>query len=115
MGRRLFAFVLTLIVGGAPVAGNICDVLCVDHAGHSAQTSAPMSHHHHGGDAATQGLHHHHSDAPMTTATASVTLTPASHHCVQADGVLTESRELSGVPVLGVVTSVAVVGSTLDR
>lgn len=115
MVRRLLAFAFAFVVFGAPVAGDICDALCADHTRHSINLTAAASHHHHHTDLASQALHHHHSAALTAAAAAGLALRAASHQCVQADAVITESRELSRGPTVGVATHVAVVAPTLAR
>jgi len=46
MARRLVAFALAFVVIGAPLTGDVCAVMCAEHAGHSIDTTVPVSHHH---------------------------------------------------------------------
>src|SRR5437879_991393 len=82
MARRLLAFAFAFIVTGAPLASDVCEVFCAEHAGRSIDQAAPASHDHFSADA-SEVLHHHHSDAPPTPATGSTAVRPVSHECVQ--------------------------------
>src|SRR6266853_5740424 len=105
MARRLLAFALAFVVIGAPLAGDACGAFCAAHAGHAIDPTVPVSHHH-SSAAARQASHHHHADVPPISAPpAGVTaLRPASHDCAQADAVISESRELTPAPIVGIAT-----------
>jgi hypothetical protein len=116
MARRLLAFALAFIVIGAPLAGDACGAFCAAHAGHAIDPTMPVSHHH-SSVAASQASHHHHADvAPISAPPSSVpALRPALHECGQADAVISESRELTRTPIVGVTAVVARVMPTLAR
>ena len=46
MAQRLAAAVLALVFGCAPVAAQVCELVCAEHAGH-AGVAAHLSHDHH--------------------------------------------------------------------
>lgn len=104
MARRLLAFALAFVVTGAPLAGDVCEAACAEHAGHSMGSSAPHSRHHH---PESQPSHHHHSDAPPTPASQRAALTPALHLCGHLDAVITESRELMRPQIVNAVVMMA--------
>jgi hypothetical protein len=90
MARRLLAFALAFVVISVPLAGDVCDAVCAEHAGHWIDPSVPASHHHHPD---SQPSYHHHSGAPPAPATQSAALKPLPHQCGRLDAVVTESRE----------------------
>jgi hypothetical protein len=116
MARRLLAFALALVIIGAPLAGNACGAFCAAHVGHAIDPTMPVSHHH-SSAAASQGSHHHHADVPPVSAlpTGFTALRPASHECAQPDAILSESRELTRAPIVGVTATVARVTPALAR
>ena len=103
MARRLLAFALAFVVIGVPLAGDVCEAVCADHAGRAIGSSVPASHHHH-----PESLleHHHHSEAPPASATQRAALTPP-HQCGHLDAVVTESRELTRPQIVRAVVMMA--------
>src|SRR5438094_5949129 len=98
MARRLLAFVLAFIVFGAPLAGDVCRVLCAE----QAVPSTPATGH---------AAHHHHSAAPATGRAALRSV----HECDQPVAVISEFRELSRTPVVGASITVARIAPILTR
>jgi hypothetical protein len=115
MARRLLAFAVALVIIGAPLAGDACGAFCAAHAGHAIDPTIPVSHHH--SSAASQGSHHHHADVPpvLVPPAGFTALRRASHECAQADAVISESRELSRTPIVGVTAIVARVTPALAQ
>lgn len=95
MPRRLLAFAIAFVIIGGPLAGDMCEVLCAEHAGHSIDSAVPASHHHHSTEAVGQPSPHHHSDAAPVLPTRSVGLIPPPHGCDHLEAVISESRELT--------------------
>jgi hypothetical protein len=107
MVRRLFAFALTFVIIGGPLAADLCEAFCAEHAGHSIDSTMPASHHHHSDEAASLLLHHHHSDAAPAPATQSARLTALPHVCAQPEASVSESREPTRAPIATAVLTVA--------
>jgi hypothetical protein len=109
MARRLLAFALAFVVVGGSLAGDVCDAVCAEHAGHSAPSPAP-SPHHHSGHAGSQPLSHHHADTTAAPATRSAGLTPPPHRCGVLEAIVSDSREMKRGPMVkAVMTTVRVV------
>src|ERR1700730_13979891 len=108
MPRRLLAFALAFIVIGVPLAGDVCEVVCAEHAGHSIDPSAS---HHHPPD--SQPSDHHHSEASPAPAAQSTTLKPLPHQCGPLDAVVTESRELTRPHIVKAVVMMACIAPLL--
>jgi hypothetical protein len=102
MARRLLAFALAFVVIGSPLAADICDAVCAEHAGHFAGPGMPASHHHHGAEAPSQTSYHHHSDVTPAPTTSNIALTPMPRACGHSDAVVTESHELMRAPIADV-------------
>ena len=116
MARRLLAFALAFVVIGAPLAGDACGAFCAAHAGHAIDPTMPVSHHH-SSAAATQASHHYRADIPPVSAPPAgfTALRPPSHECAQPDAVISESRELTRAPIVGVTATAAHVTPALAR
>jgi hypothetical protein len=99
MAQRLLAFALACVFGAVPVAGEICDVTCAEHAGHTLDGHRVVSHHHH--IEATSATTHHHapSSEAISTQPLSMRMGP-SHNCVEPDAVVSESRHVVRGPML---------------
>ena len=105
--RRLLAFALVFAIVGGPLAGDLCEAVCAEHAGHSTDSTVPASHHHHSTEVVSQPLHHHHSETAAAPATRRVEFTPQPHDCVYLDAIVTESREFAPAPVVNAVVTTA--------
>jgi hypothetical protein len=62
MARRLLAFALAFVIIGGPLAADVCEAACPEHAGHSIDSTVPPSYDHHSAEVVRQPWHHHHSD-----------------------------------------------------
>lgn len=98
MGRRLLAFGLAFVIIGGPLAGDVCEAFCAEHAGHSIDATVPASHHHHSADLVRQPSHHHHSDAALALARQSAGLMALPHGCGHLEATVSEPRELTRAP-----------------
>src|SRR5712691_3878849 len=107
MARRVLAFALAFVIIGVPLAGDICDAVCLRHAGHSIEPTVLASHHHHSPDIVRQLLDHHHSDAAAAPSTRSAEFVPLPHGCGRLDAIVTESRELTPAPIVKAVATMA--------
>jgi hypothetical protein len=107
MARRLLAFALAFVIVGGPLAGDVCEAVCAEHAGHSIDSTVPASHHHHSTGVVSQPLHHHHSDTAAAPAARSAGFTPPPHDCGYLNAIITESRELTPAPVITAVMTTA--------
>jgi hypothetical protein len=105
MAQRLLAFALAFVVMGGPLAGDLCEAVCAEHAGHSINSTVPASHHHHFSESVTQPSRHHHSDAAAAPASRSAGFNPLSHECGHLEAVVTESRELTPAPIVKAVVT----------
>jgi len=115
MARRLLAFALAFVVIGGPLAGNVCEAVCAEHAGHSIDSTAPASHHHRSAEAVRQPSHHHHSDVASAAATQSAKVMTLWHGCGHLEAIVSESRELTRAPFATAVVTVARVTPLLVR
>ena len=107
MARRLLAFALAFVVIGGPLAGDVCEAFCAEHAGHSIDATVPASHHHHSNETVTQPSHHHHSDAGAAPASRRAEFMPLPHRCGHLEAIVTESRELTPAPMVQAVVTMA--------
>jgi hypothetical protein len=107
MTRRLLAFALAFVVIGGPLAGNVCEAVCAEHAGHSIDSTVSASHHHHSAEAASQPSHQHHSNAAPAAATQRARLVALSHGCGHLEAIVTSSRELTRAPIVKAVMTMA--------
>src|SRR3954454_8395784 len=96
MAPRLVAIAVAFVIIGTPLAADMCELVCAEHARHSIDTPEPASAHHHS-DAVTRPLHHHHPDSAAAPAVRNGMLVPVSlqHGCGHLGAVVTESRELT--------------------
>jgi hypothetical protein len=109
MARRLLAFALAFVVIGGPLAGDVCEAVCAEHAGHSIDSTVRASHHHHSVQVVGQPSHHHHPDAAAAPATPSAGFMPPPHWCGYLEAIVSESREVARAPIVnGVVTTARV-------
>jgi hypothetical protein len=110
MARRLLTFALAFVVIGGPLAGDVCEAVCAEHAGHSIDSAVPASHHHHSVNVVGQPSHHHHSDAAAAPATRSAglvsQLVSLPHACSYLEAVVTESREFTRTPLVKAVVTI---------
>src|SRR3954462_9697929 len=90
MVQRLLALALALGVIGAPLAANVCAVVCGAHSG-QLEPTAPASHHHE----SLAASHHHHSDAAAAPTTRGVRLVATAHTCGHLEAFVSEPRELT--------------------
>ena len=103
MLRRLLAIALAFVVIGGPLAGEICEAACADHAGHSrsGQTLAydATLGIHHSADHVSHAAHHH--PAPnIAVATTAGAMSRVLHRCEPSDATLiTESRDDVSAPM----------------
>jgi hypothetical protein len=104
MARRLLACALAFVVIGVPLAGDICETVCAEHAGQSSDWASPASHHHH---ADSQPSHHHHSSAAPAPADQNTAFRPPPHQCSRLEAVVTESRESTRPPIVKAVVTMA--------
>jgi hypothetical protein len=96
---RFLVLALTLVFAAAPVAADVCETTCVEHAGHSPSTSGGGSQHHHGSMAAEHAGHHHH--ATQATGSPTVVLAPSiTHDCCFSVAVVSDSRDITRAPML---------------
>jgi hypothetical protein len=107
MARRLQAFALAFVIVGGPLAGDVCEAVCAEHAGHSIGSTMPASHHHHSAEVVGQPLHHHHSDTAAAPATQSAGFVPPPHWCGYLEAIVTESREVTRTPIVMAVVTLA--------
>src|SRR5205809_4689609 len=113
MARRLLAFALAFVVIGGPLAGDVCDAVCAEHAGHSTDSTVPASYHHHSGETVTQPSHHHQADAAAVPASQSAGFMPRPHGCGHLEAIVAESRELTSAPIVKAVVMMARITSLL--
>jgi hypothetical protein len=107
MARRLLALALAFVFVGGPLAADVCEAVCAEHAGHSIDRTAPASHHHHAAEVVRQPSHHHHSGAAAAPVTRIAELMPLPHGCSHLEAIVTESRELTLAPILKAVVTMA--------
>jgi hypothetical protein len=106
MARRLLAFALAFVIIGGPLAADVCEAVCTEHAGHSIDSRVPASHHHHSAETTSPPSHHHHSDA-LAPATQSARFMTLPHGCGHLEATLSESHELTQAPIATAVVEVA--------
>jgi hypothetical protein len=94
MARRLLAFALAFMIIGGPLAADVCEAACTEHAGHSIDSTVPPSHDHHSAEV-RQPSHHHHSDVATAPATQNAKLMALWHACGHLEAIVSESRELT--------------------
>ena len=104
MRRSLLATALAFVVIAVPLAADVCEAACAEHAAHSVGSTVPASHHHHPG---SQPSHHHHAEAPLAPTTQSAALTPRPHECGRLDAVVSESCELTRLQIAKAVVMMA--------
>src|SRR5690349_3827456 len=100
MPHRLFTVAVAFMLMAAPLAAEICQVTCAEHAGHVGIGTTGASHHHHSGAIDASASHHRsdHARAPVDVA-----VRAAYNDCRHLDVVVSESRELtSAQPVSGI-------------
>jgi hypothetical protein len=107
MARRLLAFVLAFVIVGGPLATDICEAACTEHAGHSIDSTAPPSHDHHSVEAVKQPSHHDRSDVGPAPATKHTRFTALWLGCSHLEAIVSEPRELTRVPVATAVATLA--------
>lgn len=107
MARRLLAFGLAFVLIGGPVAADVCEAFCAQHAGHSMDSTVSAPHHHHSVEAASPPSYQHHSDAASSAATQSARLMALPHGCAHLEAIASESRELMRAPLATAVVTVA--------
>jgi hypothetical protein len=107
MARRLLAFALALLIIGGPLAADVCEAACTEHAGHSIDSTVPPSHHHHPAEVVEQPSHQHHSDVGAAPATKHPRLTALWHRCGHLEATVSESRELTRASLATAVVTVA--------
>lgn len=105
MARRLLAFALAFVIIGGPLAADLCEAACTEHAGHSIDATVSTSHHH-SAEVVRQPSHHHHSDAATAPAMQNATLMALWHGCGHLDAIVSESRELTRAPLATAVLTV---------
>jgi hypothetical protein len=91
MARRLLTLIVAIVVTAAPVAAQICEVTCTEHAGHSE--SQNPSHHHHSVTVSGQTHHHDHLAAVPQPASGNPTVGLQPRACGHVAAVVSESRE----------------------
>jgi hypothetical protein len=106
MARRLLAFALAFVIIGGPLAADVCEAACTEHAGHSIDSTVPPSHDHHSAEV-RQPSPHHHSDVAPAAATQSVKLMALWHGCGHLEAIVSESRELTRASLATAVVTVA--------
>jgi hypothetical protein len=107
MARRLLAFGLAFVIIGGPLAGDVCEAFCAEHAGHSIDSAVLASHHHHSAEAASPPSPHHHSGAASAPTTQSARLMAQSHGCGDLEAIVSESHELMRAPSSTTVVTMA--------
>jgi hypothetical protein len=107
MARRLLVFALAFVIIGGPLAADVCEAACTEHAGHSIDSTVPPSHDHHPAEVVKQPSHQHHSDGGPAPATKHPRLTALWHGCGHLEAIVSESRELTRVPLATAVATVA--------
>jgi hypothetical protein len=107
MARRLLAFALAFVIIGGPLAADVCEAACTEHAGHSIDSTVPPSHDHHSAEVVRQPSHHHHSDVAPAAATQSAKLMALWHGCGHLEAIVSESRELTRASLATAVVTVA--------
>jgi hypothetical protein len=107
MARRLLAFALAFVIIGGPLAADVCEAACAEHAGHSIDSTVPPSHHHHSAEVVRQPSHHQFSDVAPAAATQSAKLMALWHRCGHLEAIVSESRELTRAPLATAVVTVA--------
>jgi hypothetical protein len=113
--RRLLALGLVCVMIGMPLAGDVCEVVCAEHAAaSSASTSAGHHDHHHSTVATGESAHHNHSPA-VPLAMWRGTPTPMSHECPELEAAITESRQLQRAPVVEAAEAMILVNYALVR
>ena len=79
MGRRMLAVAIALGIGAAPVASDMCRVICAAHAEPSGTSAGPSHHHHAAG-----------SPAPVSTR---ATVRAGAHSCPELVSIVVQSRD----------------------
>ena len=106
MARRLMACALASVIIGGPLAADVCEAACTEHAGHSIDSTVPPSHHHQSAEVVRQPSHHHHSDVAPAAATLSAKLMALWNGCGHREAIVSESRELTRAPLATAVVTV---------
>lgn len=107
MARRLLAFALAFVILGGPLAADVCEAACAEHAGHSINSTVPPLHDHHSAEAVRQPSHHHHSGVAPAAATPSAKSMALWHGCGHLEAMISESRELTRASLATAVVTVA--------
>jgi hypothetical protein len=107
MARRLLAFALAFVIIGGPLAADVCEAACTEHAGHAIDSTVPPLHDHHSAEGVSQPSHHHHSDVAPAAATQSAKLVALWDACGHLEGIVSESRELTRASLANAVGTVA--------
>jgi hypothetical protein len=107
MARRLLAFALAFVIIGGPLAADVCEAGCTEHARHSIDSTVLPLHDHHSAEGVSQPSHHHHSDVAPAAATQSAKLVALWHACGHLEAIVSESRELTRASLANAVVTVA--------
>lgn len=104
MARRLLTLIVAIVVTAAPVAAQICEATCTQHAGHSESHNS--SHHHHSATVSGQSHHHDHSASVPQPTSGNPTAGSQPRACGHVAAVVTESRETmrSSVATIAITT-----------
>ena len=106
MARRLLAFGLAFALIGGPVAADVCEAFCAQHAGHSIDSTVSASHHHHSVETPSPPSYQHHSDA-ASSAAQSARLMALPHGCGHLEAIVSEPRELMRATIAAAVVTMA--------
>src|SRR4051812_38377850 len=90
MVRRMLAFAAAFLIVGSPLAAELCDSVCVEHAAHARHTTL----HHDEDGAAMPASHHHHVDVQHEGTHSRAAASTIPNPCRHVDAATTESREL---------------------
>src|SRR5258708_3618076 len=92
MAQRLLAFAFAFVFALAPVAGEICEITCAEHARYVGLAATHALHHHHSDELQSQAPHHHAQPSDERAATIIVPHAVVMG-CGHVDAVVSESRE----------------------
>jgi hypothetical protein len=112
MARRLLGFALAFVIVGGPLAADVCEAVCAEHAGHSIASTVPASHRHHAAEAG-QPLHHHGSDTATSSPTRRAGLMPLPQWCGYLEAIVTDSRKMTRPPIVEALVTTARLTSSL--
>jgi hypothetical protein len=112
MARRLLTLIVAVVVSALPVAAQVCETTCTQHAGHSENHA---SHHHHPASASGQSHHHDHSASIPQSASGTPTVGSLLRACGLVAAVVSESRETMRSSVATIAIRTPRVAAPIDQ